>query len=242
MAGRLNDPDLVAREYESEERFLDRRLDRWCDFGDGADPRDVAIEALREVSPRRVFEAGPGPGEFAERVAHELGADVTAVDVSPRMVELTRARGVAAHVGTVEELPFPDGSFDCAVANWMLYHVADLDRGLAEIARVLRPGGRLVAIGNSREHMRELWALVEGEDEAAFCAENGAELLAPHFERIERRDARWTAVFPTREALRGYLAAYEVLEGPELAARADELPAPFQVTGFNVVFVADKRA
>ena len=62
------------------------------------------------------------------------------VDVSPRMVELARARGVDARVGDVQELPFDDGSFDCAVAAWMLFHVPDLDRGLAELARVLRPG------------------------------------------------------------------------------------------------------
>ena len=67
---------------------------------------------------------------------------VTFVDLSQRMVELARARGIAdAHVGDVQELPFADASFDTVVAAWMLYHVPDLDRGLAEIARVLEPGG-----------------------------------------------------------------------------------------------------
>ena len=46
----------------------------------------------------------------------------------------------------VQALPFADGAFDVAVAAWMLYHVPDLDRALAELARVLRPGGRLVAV------------------------------------------------------------------------------------------------
>ena len=46
-------------------------------------------------------------------------------------------------------------SFDTVVAAWMLYHVPDLDRGLAEIARVLTPGGRLVAVTNSELHLEE---------------------------------------------------------------------------------------
>ena len=85
---------------------------------------------------RRVLEVGGGEGELAERMQRELGAEVTFVDLSPRMVELARARGVDARVGDVQELPFADGTFDTVVAAWMLYHVPDLDAGLAEIVRV----------------------------------------------------------------------------------------------------------
>jgi len=72
------------------------------------------------------------------------------------MVELTRKRGIDARLGNVQGLPFEDGEFDCAVAAWMLYHVSDIDRALGELARVLRPDGHLVAVTNSREHLREL--------------------------------------------------------------------------------------
>ena len=65
------------------------------------------------------------------------------------MVELTCSRGVEALVGDVQALPFDDGSFDAAVAAWMLYHVPDVDRPIAELAPVSRPGGRLVAVTNS---------------------------------------------------------------------------------------------
>ena len=68
-------------------------------------------------------------GELAERVRKELGGEVVAVDISPRMVELARARGVDAHLADVQSLPFEDGEFDCVAANWVLYHVPDLDLG-----------------------------------------------------------------------------------------------------------------
>ena len=96
------------------------------------------------------------------------------------MVELTGRAASSAVVGDVQELPFADGIFDCAVAAWMLYHVPDLDRALRELARVLRPGGRLVAVTNSRAQPAR--ALEPGRRSAAgasgFSAENGEAVAA----------------------------------------------------------------
>ncbi|HLY93599.1 MAG TPA: class I SAM-dependent methyltransferase, partial [Gaiellaceae bacterium] len=154
----LNDPRAVRREYEDESRFA-VRAGAWAD-ATGPDPVAMCREAVAEVSPRRVLEVGPGRGETADWIARETGAEVVAIDQSERMVELTRARGVDARVGDVQNLPFEHESFDVVVAAWMLYHVTDLDRGLAEIARVLRSGGRLVAVTNSKRHNQELKVLV----------------------------------------------------------------------------------
>ena len=100
---------------------------------------------------------------------------MTFLDLSPRMVELAQARGIDARQGDAQELPFADGTFDTVVAAWMLYHVPDVDRALAEFARVLVPGGALIAVTNSADHIAELRELVQHRDSWShtFSRENG---------------------------------------------------------------------
>ena len=128
---RFDDPELVAREYASEKRFATRRA-VFSRLVEGDKAEDLALAALREVGPTRVLEIGSGLGEFAARVESEIGAHVLAVDVSPRMVEPAHAQCVEAFVGNAQQLPMSDGDFDCAVANWVLHHVPDLDRAISE--------------------------------------------------------------------------------------------------------------
>jgi SAM-dependent methyltransferase len=88
----------------------------------------------RRAAPRCALEVSCGRGEFAARLLrHRI--DVAAVDQFERMVELSRECGVDARVGDVQDLPFDDREFDVAAANFMLYHVPDLDRALVELAR-----------------------------------------------------------------------------------------------------------
>jgi SAM-dependent methyltransferase len=235
---RLNDPEIVRREYADESRFA-VRASAW-DTATGPDARHMAFDAVAEVAPDRVLEVGSGRGELAERIKDELGAEVIAVDQSERMVELTRARGVDARVGDVQQLPFADGYFDCALAAWMLYHVADLELGLSELSRVLRPGGRLVAVTNTEDNLPELWAPF-GDRRLRlhpFNAENGGSVLRRHFARVERREARGAVTFPDWEAAHRYVAA-----STSRAQLADELPrfdGPLVASRLVVVFVADR--
>jgi SAM-dependent methyltransferase len=185
---RIDDPAAVAVQYASEAN-LEARRSLYAN-AEGPDPRQIAFEAVAEVAPQRVLEVGGGPGELSARIAAGLGCEVVMLDVAPRMVELAQARGVDARLGDVQELPFPDGSFDCAVAAWMLFHVPDLDRGLAELARVLRPGGRLVAVTNAEHHLQELREIAGSAAwERTFTRESGAEAIGRHFAAVGRRDA-----------------------------------------------------
>ncbi len=233
----LDDPAFVRRQYACTDR-LATRSSVWRDDPASPSPQDVAIAALAALPTRRLLEVGCGTGAFAARCLAELGCDVTALDLSPAMVEATLARGVSAVVGTVEDLPFADGSFDAVVAAWMLYHVPRLDRGLREISRVLRPRGRLVAITNGDEQLAELWSAIgESAPRVSFSRENGEPQLRPWFGAVVRRDLRSTAVFPDRVSVAAYLDSIGVEADPGRLAR---LPEPFTARGTPTVFVADR--
>lgn len=236
---RADDPAVVRCEYADEAGLRTRAAAYGGALG-GDDARAVAFAAVVERSPRRVLEVGCGWGEFAERVAREASGEVVAVDISPRMVALARARGVDARVADVQALPFADGQFDCAVANWMLYHVSDVDRALAELARVLRRGGRLIAATNALDHLGEMWALV-GRDRrrepVRFFAETAEPFLRRHFARVERRDVRGVVRFPDRDAVRRYIGAS--VAHAHLADRVPPLTRPLDATRAAAIFVAE---
>ena len=234
----LNDPALVRDEYASEDRLAARAA--VYEQAEGPDARDRLLALLRVARPTRLLEVGCGWGELAERIAREVECEVAAVDLSPRMVELARGRGIDARVADVQDLPFEDGEFDCAVAAWMLYHVPDLDRGLSELARVLRRGGQLVAITNSEWHLRELWELVDGyrDHHVGFSAENGAQALERHFARVERHDVTPTVVFSDHAAARDYIASS--VTRSHLSDRLPPFEGPLRATRATAVFVAEK--
>ena len=234
-----SDPTYVREQYTTEVGLAARKA-VYSDVT-GPDPREIAFEAVAAVAPRSVLEVGCGEGELAERMHRDLDAKVVATDQSERMIELTRARGVEALVADVRELPFETGSFDVAVAAWMLFHVPDVDRALAELMRVLRPGGRLVAVTNFSDHLHEMWALAGLEGvfaDLTFRGETGAAILERHFARVESYDASGTVTFHDAEQIRSYLrSSARLVEG---ADRVPELAKPLVARRRSIVFVADK--
>lgn len=237
MSRRLDDPQLVREQYATEDN-LNARIALWREI-EGPDARQMLFEAIASCSPVRVLEVGGGDGWLSARVRDELGCQVTFVDQSERMVELAAARGLDARVGDVQRLPFPDGSFDTAVAAWMLYHVPDIDRGLAELARVLTPGGHLVANTNSRRHCEEVFDLIEyplSARERVFNAENGEESLLRHFSSVERTDVVAVATVRDRETLVNYQRSMLTDTQPV----PEHVELPMRVHARGVVFVATK--
>ncbi len=206
---------------------------------EGDDPRQFVLEAVAAAKPGRVLEVGGGEGELAERIVNELGAELVGVDQSEAMVGVQRSKGIDARVGDVQDLPFDDEEFDAAVAAWMLYHVPDLDRGLAELARVLRPGGVLVGATNSLQHMQELWDLAQRERLAharTFRSENGEEALRRHFADVERRDA-YGQVTMDDAGIRRFAASWGPLGSLMTMPPLDE---PLRANMHATVFVARK--
>ena len=110
---------------------------------------DVAATAPTDA---RVLEVGCGPGLLSTELAAVHDLEVTGLDLDPAMIELAAAnaarsavggaRQAAFVVGDVAALPFEDGSFDLVVSTFSMHHWSDRAGAMAEIARVLAPGGR----------------------------------------------------------------------------------------------------
>jgi len=236
---KLDDPALVAREYADDAR-LRKRASAYTGVESGVDAREPAMVEIRALSPRRVLEVGCGWGELAEWIARDTGAEVDAVDLSPRMVELARERGVDAQVADVQQLPFADGEFDLVVAAWMLYHVPEIDLALAEIARVLRRGGTLVAITNSRTHLLELRKLVgSGPSTLSFSRESGDSYLQRRFGSVRREDIDGHLTFADRATVESYVRA-SIAMSPFVDNLPDQIDEPFSARRANSIFVAVK--
>jgi demethylmenaquinone methyltransferase / 2-methoxy-6-polyprenyl-1,4-benzoquinol methylase len=130
--------DRIAPVYDAMNRAMTAGLDRrWR--------RETARAAVKPGD--RVLDACCGTGDLAIAALHE-GGRVTAIDFSERMLE--RARGKSGAVEWVQgdalALPFADASFDAATVGFGARNLDDLERGLAELRRVLEPGGRLAVL------------------------------------------------------------------------------------------------
>ncbi len=157
------------------------------------------IELTADIS---VLEAGCGPGYLWSEPSGAVpaGVELTLTDLSPGMVDeaTERARrdgryaSVAGFSVDLQQLPFDDEQFDRVIANHMLYHLPDPTLGVAQLARVVRPGGRAVASTNGRRHLLELNSFYEGIfdwsplDHAVdvFGAETGFPILRDHFGHV----------------------------------------------------------
>ncbi len=117
----------------------------------GAD-LDRMVELLAPTGEEIAIDLGTGAGHSAVRLAREV-ARVEAIDLVPEMLDqaelLAAERGVTNigfHACDVRALSFPDASFDAAVSRVSAHHWADVPAGIAEAARVLKPGARIVIV------------------------------------------------------------------------------------------------
>ncbi|HET7567845.1 MAG TPA: methyltransferase domain-containing protein [Gaiellaceae bacterium] len=140
-------------EYAAPKPLPDPRLDR----------KFARIrELIREQLPCESFlDAGCGDGRYFAALAGELPERVAGVDISERILETARLQapaGAELRQANLESLPFPDSAFDLVLSTQVIEHVLDPPRAAAELARVLRPGGRLV-ISTDNERNRISQAL-----------------------------------------------------------------------------------
>ncbi len=149
---------------------------------------------------RKVLDLGPGTGKLTTRLV-ERGLDGVAVDPIPDMLEVLRASlpDTLAMEGTAEEIPLEDNSVDAGLVA-QAWHWVDPERAIPEVARVLRPGGRLGLVWNTRDErlgwVRELGQIIGTDgDRGRF----NVALPAP-FDEPQRHQVEWTN-YPTPQAL-----------------------------------------
>ena len=113
---------------------------------------------------QRVLDVGCGPGAFTSVAVQWLGIEsVSAVDPAPHFVAANRARhpGLTVEQAPVEDLPFADDGFDVAAAQLVFHFVSDPERGVREMARVVRTGGTVAActwdFADGMEMLRAFW-------------------------------------------------------------------------------------
>jgi len=162
-------------------------------MGRFSEPLSPGFADLVDLPPgSRVLDVGCGPGVLTSVLVERYGADhVTAIDPTPGFVAAARDRlpGVDVRQGAAESLPYPDAAFDASFAQLVVHFMADPAQGLAEMARVTRPGGQVAACvwdhPGGRGPLTPFWSAVaevdpEGVAEASAGAHEGelARLLA----------------------------------------------------------------
>jgi ubiquinone/menaquinone biosynthesis C-methylase UbiE len=129
-------------------------------FPSTIDPRIYHVQLILDhfgnINGQRVLDVGCGKGRFA-RVLQERnpGAKLVAFDLAEAMLRHVPA-GIATCAGSMTALPFPAESFQCAYATESLEHAVDIEAALAEMCRIVKPGGRIVIIDKNREQWGRL--------------------------------------------------------------------------------------
>jgi ubiquinone/menaquinone biosynthesis C-methylase UbiE len=129
-----------------------------------ARPAQDLVECVDAVSARSVLDVGAGTGAAAVAASQAVraGGLVVALDPSLGMLEMARTHGLQCVAGAVPALPFADAAFDRVIANFVLNHLRSCEASLADMARTLRPGGKLgvTVWGPFESAVRRQWRTV----------------------------------------------------------------------------------
>ena len=261
---------LFDQQYLKDEQYRTAaNLEAWMrlhrDYGTNAYPWPRWVfDQLDLKRGMRILEVGCGPASLWQENLERIpaGVNILAGDLSLGMVESARNNMEPGSQLAAEEefsldwievdaqaIPLSAASFDLVVANHMLYHVPDMDRAVAEMRRVLKPGGRLIAATNGWGHMRQLNELLEANRPAdpvahrsqvrRFALENGSEILKQSFPNVEvhiyEDHLHVTQVEPVLDYILSLWDSVGSGETQALQAIADQVGAQIKTHGYFLI-------
>ncbi|MFZ4543707.1 MAG: bifunctional demethylmenaquinone methyltransferase/2-methoxy-6-polyprenyl-1,4-benzoquinol methylase UbiE [Saprospiraceae bacterium] len=139
--------DSVAGTYDFLNRFLSLGIDVYW--------RKKAIAKLKNTQAKQILDVASGTADVALEIFRQLNVEkVIGVDISEQMLEMGRKKVIKAgatsvielRTGDAENLAFPDNSFDAVTVSFGVRNFENVEKGLQEINRVLRPGGKLIVL------------------------------------------------------------------------------------------------
>ena len=221
---RTTDTAVLRGEAYADSSLLDDRRNIYAFREPPGDFTTWVLEAVPLDPGARLLDLGCGPGQYLEKVAAtEPSVRMVGADLSLGMLRQARTAVPSADVLSLDaaRLPFADDSFDVVLANHMLYHVADIEAAVAEVRRVLRPGGLFSAVTNGVDHLVELDRLLReqsGDDgwlrsAWRFSLENGRPFLATAFDDITERRFAGELRVPSVEPVVRYIESMRALTG-----------------------------
>jgi arsenite methyltransferase len=152
--------------------------------------REIVLDRLAVSPGERVLDIGVGPGFLARGLSAAAGPDgfVGGIDISDSMLVLAGRRSsvpdgapIELRTGSAVSIPYEDDAFDAAVSTQVLEYVSDLPAAIAEITRVLRPGGRVLILDTDWDSL--VWHSTEPELMKRVIEVWGQHLADPHLPR-----------------------------------------------------------
>ena len=145
--------DSIAYRYDLLNHLLSGGIDLYW--------RRKAIEQLRDIQPKHILDVATGTADFAIATLRLYPHKVVGVDIAEQMLRLGREKlrkkdldgMITLQTGEAEHLEFETGSFDAAIVAFGARNFENLPQGLAEMHRVLRPGGKIVVLEFSKPRM-----------------------------------------------------------------------------------------
>jgi SAM-dependent methyltransferase len=216
--GAFVDPCHLKAVAYPDSRHLTARIDIYRYAVPNTSFVDWALSHL-SPNPGPVLDVGCGPGHYLTRIWERERRALIGLDLSEGMLREIDPAGASACMGDAQAIPFRDGSFDTVLCIHVLYHIADIDLAIQELARVVKREGTVLVATNGAHHHRRLRQLFDdaiseicGEtlgpvlsSDRRFRLEEASGILRNHFGSVVARDLLRELVITDVEPVIAYL-------------------------------------